>query len=336
VTPRLRRILISVGYGSAYSFLLLLFFYLTFPYDRLKDRIVRDFNARQTGPDPMRLEIDEIDSYWLSGVEAEGVRLVSKAEAPRDAKDKKAKDKVTGIEHAHARLSILSLLIGRRSVSFGADAFGGAVEGTIVDSDAERNVEIEIEALDLGQTPLLAGLLGLPVSGALSGTIELVAPEARLSKANGKIALKVTGVSVGDGKAKIRDLIALPKLDAGELTIAADAKAGQVKVTEISARGPDLELSADGGIRLRDQADQSYLNLTTEFKFTDRYTNKDDLTRALFGKSGAFDLDPKNRRAKRSDGFYSWRITGSLSKPLFAPNPMAPPKKGKGSEPRSP
>jgi hypothetical protein len=61
MTPRVRRILVGVGYGSAYFFLLVVFFYLTFPYERLKDRLVRDFNARQTGPDPMRLEIDEID-----------------------------------------------------------------------------------------------------------------------------------------------------------------------------------------------------------------------------------------------------------------------------------
>jgi len=325
MTPRLRRILTGVGYGAAYVFLLVIFFYLTFPYDRLKNRIVGDFNARQTGPDPMRLEVDEIDSYWFSGVEAEGVRLVSKAEQGPTGNAKK--DKVTGIEHAHARLSILSLLIGRRTVTFGADAFGGSVEGTISDSDAERNVEIDIEGLDLGQTPLLAGLLGLPVAGALSGEIELTSPEARLSKANGKIALKVTGVSVGDGKAKIRDIIALPKLDAGELVLAAEVKGGQVKVTQFSANGPDLEFSSEGGIRLRDQPDQSYLNLTAEFKFTDRYTNKDDMTKALFGRSGAFDLDPKNRRARRSDGFYAWRVSGAFGRPTFVPNPGGPVKK---------
>lgn len=324
MTPRARKILTGVGYGSAYFFLLIVFFYLTFPYDRLKDRIVRDFNARQTGPEPMRLEIDELDSYWLSGIEAEGVRLLSKDEA---LAGKAKKTKVTGIDHVHARLSILSLLVGRRSVSFGADAFGGSVSGTISDSSEERDVNVEFDALDLGQTPLLAGILGIPLSGALSGTIELVSPEARLSKAEGKISLKVTGLSVGDGKAKIRDIIALPKLDAGELVVQAESKAGQVKVTQLSANGPDLELSAEGSIRLRDQPDQSYLNLTAEFKFTDRYTNKDDITKALFGRSGAFDLDPKNRRAKRADGFYAWRVSGALSRPTFAPNPGGAAKK---------
>src|SRR6185436_3924455 len=112
------------------------------------------------------------------------------------------------------------------------------------DSDAERVVEAEIDGLDLGQTPLLAGLLGLPVSGKLSGTANLVTPEARLSKAEGKMSLKISELSVGDGKAKIRDIIALPKLDAGELALEAEVKSGQVTLSQLSAHGPDLELNA--------------------------------------------------------------------------------------------
>ena len=166
---------------------------------------------------------------------------------------------------------------------------------------------------------MLAGLLGLPLTGAVSGIVELAAPEARLSKAEGKISLKVTGLSVGDGKAKIREIIALPKLDAGTLTLEAEVKSGTVKITQLAGSGPDLEVGAEGTIRLRDQPGQSVLQLTSEFKFTDRYTNKDDITRALFGPSGAFDLDRKNRAAKRPDGFYSWRVTGTLDKPHFSP-----------------
>jgi type II secretion system protein N len=320
MTPRLKKALVIVGYVAFYFFTLLVFFYWTFPYERLKERIVRDFNARQTGPDAMRLELDELSSYWLSGIEAEGLRLVTPAQG-------KGKPSVTSVESAHARISLLSLLIGRRSVSFGADAFGGSLSGNISDSDAERVVEIDIDELDLGQTPMLAGLLGLPVTGAIAGTIELAAPEARLSKAEGKISLKVTGLSVGDGKAKIREIIALPKLDAGNLTLEAEAKSGTVKITQFSGSGPDLELGAEGTVRLRDQPGQSALQLTSEFRFTERYTNKDDITRALFGPSGAFDLDRKNRAAKRPDGFYSWRVSGSLDRPHFLPSGGAGAKK---------
>jgi type II secretion system protein N len=328
MTPRMRKILVAVAYGAFYWLMVVLFFFWTFPYARVKDRLVHDFNARQTEPDAMHLEIESISSYWLSGVEAEGMRLISAP--PPGATGKAAKPKVTSIEQAHARLSLLSLLIGKRVVSFGANAFGGSLEGSFNDSDAERVVELEVDGLDLGQTPMLAGLLGLPVAGKLSGTANLVTPEARLSKAEGKLSFKLAGLSVGDGKAKIRDIMALPKLDAGELGLEAEVKSGQVTVTQLSANGPDLQLNAQGTIRLRDIPGQSLLSLSAEFKFTDRYMNKDEMTKALFGPSGLFDLDSKNRRAKRADGFYAWRVGGSLNNPTFVPSGSAltSPKQG--------
>lgn len=319
MSPRQRKILIAVGYGAFYWFMLLVFFYFTFPYDRLRERLVHDFNARQTGPDALRLEVDKIGSYWLSGVEADGMRLIS-TPTP-DPNGKAVKPKVTAVEQAHARLSLFSLLFGKRVVSFGAKAFGGGLDGSITDSDAERVLDLELDGLDLGETPVLAGLLGLPVSGKLSGTANLVTPEARLSKAEGKVSMKLSGLAIGDGKAKIRDIIALPKLDAGELTLDADVKSGQVSVTELAAHGPDLEVDASGTIRLRDQPEQSLLSMNAEFKFTDHYMNKDDMTKALFGPTGMFDLDPKNKRAKRPDGFYGWRVAGTLNNPTFFPNP---------------
>ncbi len=319
MTARQRKILIGVGYGAFYWFMLLVFFYFTFPYDRLRERLVHDFNARQTGPEPLRLEVDKIGSYWLSGVEADGMRLIS-TPIP-DPSGKPVKPKVTTVEQAHARLSLFSLLFGKRVVSFGAKAFGGGLDGSITDSDAERVLDLTLDGLDLGETPILAGLLGLPVSGKLSGTANLITPEARLSKAEGKVSMKLSGLAIGDGKAKIRDIIALPKLDAGELTLDADVKSGQVSVSELAAHGPDLEVNASGTIRLRDQPEQSLLSMNAEFKFTEHYMNKDDMTKALFGPTGMFDLDPKNKRAKRPDGFYGWRVGGTLSNPTFFPNP---------------
>lgn len=323
MSPRLKRALIWLGYASGYLFALLIFAYLTFPYDRLKERIVSEFNARQTGPNPSRLELDDLGSYWFSGIEAEGVRLVTPAPPPTDSSKKAEKPKVMSIDEAHVRVSLLNLLIGRRVMSFGADAFGGTVDGEVIDSESERNVEVELDGVDLSQAPVLADALGLPTFGKLSGTVTLNTPEARLSKAEGKVSIKIGELAVGDGKAKIRDTIALPRIDAGELVLEAEVKGGQLKIEQFSATGPDLEFTADGTVRLRDQLEHSTLSLSVKFKFTDRYVNKNDLTKSLFGSGGTpglFDLDPKNKRAKRSDGFYGWRVSGSIGKPVFTPS----------------
>lgn len=326
MSPRLRLALRWAGYAAFYLFSLLVFAYFTFPYQRLGDRIVHEFNARQTGPNPMRLKLGDVSSYWLNGVEADDITLTSPGEP--DEQGKPGKPKVLRIDTAHASVSLFRLLFGTVHISFGADAFGGELSGYTSTPGEGRELEVELEDLDLGQAPLFADIVGLPLSGKLTGTIDLLMPEQKLSKADGTINLKVTDLSVGDGKAKIRDTIALPRLEAGELTLEAEAKAGQLKITNFAANGPDLKLDSEGTLRLRDVFDSSVLSLVISFKFQERYTNKSDITKGLFGSGsmpGLFDLDPKMKRAKRADGSYGWRASGALSRLTFTPAPVATP-----------
>lgn len=324
LSPRLRQVLKWTGYVGFYCLSLLVFGYLTFPYQRLGDRIVQEFNAKQSGPKPMRLKLGDVSSYWLNGVEADEITLTSPAEP--DEQGKPGKPKVLKIDTAHASVSLLRLLFGTLYVSFGADAFGGELWGYTSASDEGRQLEVELEGLDLGQAPLIGEIVGLPLSGKLTGTIDLLMPEQKLSKADGKINLKVADLAAGDGKAKIRDTIALPRLEAGELTLDAEAKAGQLKISNFAANGPDLKLDSEGSLRLRDSFDSSVLSLQVSFKFQERYTNKSDITKSLFGSGtipGLFDLDPKMKRAKRADGSYGWRASGALSRLNFSPAPVA-------------
>lgn len=324
MTPRMRRVLKWAGYVAFYLFALLLFAYVTFPYGRLGDRIVQDFNASQTGPKPMRLKLGAMSSYWLGGVEAEGITLTSPGDP--DEQGRPGKAKVLRIDSAHASVSLLRLLFGTLRVSFGATAFGGELSGATSSTDEGRSLEVELEDLDLGQAPVFTDVVGLPLAGKLGGTIELVLPEQKLSKADGKIALKVSDLAAGDGKAKIRNTIALPRLNAGQLVLEAEARAGTLKITNFSSNGPDLKLDSEGTLRLRDAFDSSLLNLSISFKFQDSYTNKNDLTKSLFGSGsmpGLFDLDPQMKHAKRPDGSYGWRASGLIAHLNFSPAPAA-------------
>jgi type II secretion system protein N len=346
VTPRQKQILKYVLYPLFYFFVLFLFFYWTFPYDRLKHRLLAEFNARQPAGPGVRMEIDELDGYWLSGIEAEGVRLISPpkpatpGEGSEEEKDKKKPEpKVVTIDSVHARVSLLRLLVGTTHVSFGADAFGGELSGYTSDADDGRTLEIELENVNVGEMPVIADAVGLPMTGAMTGTIELVMPEQKLSKAQGKISLAASEVTIGDGKAKIRDTIALPKLDAGELEIEAQVEEGRADVDKLGAKGKDFELVSEGKIRLRDPFESSLVELNLRFKFNDAYKNKNDITRGLFGAPGStvpglFDIDPKNQRAKRPDGFYAFRVTGPISKVDSQPAPLGGGSTGLGS--RSP
>ncbi len=317
MNARVKKILIGAAYPLFYLTVFILFCVATFPYERLKDRIEAEFNARQPAGSGTRLAIEDVSGYFISGIEADNVTMTTPQPPGEDGKA--VDPKVVTIEHVHARVSILRLLVGTTHVNFGADAFGGELSGFTSDAGGDRSFEVELEGVDVGALPMMAQAVGLPMKGALSGRVEFQLPESKLAKADGKIDLSINGLTVGDGKAKIRNTIALPKLAAGDLSFVAESKEGRLKVEKLNTKGRDLELIADGNIRLRDPFERSLAELSLRFIFTDTYKTKNDITRGLFGAPdskmpGLFDLDPKNKRAKRPDGFYAWRITGPLTR----------------------
>lgn len=330
LSPRARRALRLAGYPLFYVFCLVIFARLTFPYDRVKNRIVAEFDARQNGPTPKRLEIEDVSGYWLFGVEAEGVRLISPpVPKPRAASsgsnEKKPKESVLSIDSLYGSVSLLKLIFGTTDVDFGLNLGEGEVEGTFVKSSDMSELSVDLSDVAVAGLAPLEDIVELPMAGTLAGHIELVMPEGKLQDADGKLDLTIDDLEVGNGKAKIRDTIALPKLRAGTLTLSAEAVQGKLDLKEFSANGPDFQLQSDGSLRLRDPFAASQADIRLSFKFKDGYKNKNDITRGLFGAPdskvpGLFDLDPKIKRAKGSDGFYGWRVSGQVAKLNFQPS----------------
>lgn len=325
MSPRLKRILKWVGYPLFYLFALLAFTYLLFPTDRLKNAVEAEFNARQAGEDePLRLSIRELDTYLLSGAQAQDVVILGPVpDADEDGKRKPRERFV--IDEVTARASLLGLLGGTLEVAFDAEAFGGTIEGNTSDADETRSIYVELAEVDVQRAPFVRGAIGAPVGGTLSGTIDLKLPESKVAEAEGTIDLTISDFTVGDGKTKIRDAIALPKVNAGTLVLKAKVAEGRLTIDKFGCKGPDLEVVGDGKLRLRDPVSSSLAEMSLRFKFSDKYRNKSDMTQALLGKPGSktpgvLDLDPKVKRAKRADGFYAWRLTGPLQKLKFNPS----------------
>jgi type II secretion system protein N len=313
-----------------------LFARCTFPYERVRDRLVSEFNTKQASAG-MRIEIAEMSGYWLSGIEAEGVKVTrsSAAEAtPAPAVAGSAdgasvsdeqKPRVTLIDHVYGSISLLRLLIGTTAGSFGMDLQSGEIEGSFSSSSDSQSLELALSKVNVGDLPMLSDLAGLPLKGTVDGKLEVELPEKKATKAEGKIELNLTGIAAGDGKAKILKVIALPELKVGDVKLSATITDGRLKIDSMSAKGQDFELLLDGSIRLREPIPLSPLDLALEFRFMDSYKNKNDITRGLFGAPGAnvpglFEMDPKVQRSKREDGFYGWRVVGTMDKPLFEPS----------------
>jgi type II secretion system protein N len=358
VKARLLKVAKWVAYPAFYLFCLGLFGYLTFPWDRLRDRLIAEFERAQPkrgSSQPQRLEIDHLDSYWLTGLSVKGARVIMPPHADTTsfkssaaaftsgdgAKEGPPRPSVIEIEEAHARVQILPLLLGRVRVSFWASVFGGDVSGVVPVGKSGGDVQIEAANVELGRVEPLVEMLGLPLSGTVSAKLDLSAPDGKFNKASGALELTAKDVIVGDGKTKIQGLIALPEARLGELTLSAEAKEGALKVTKMAANGTDLELEGDGKINVREPWNSSTADLYVRFKFTDAYRTKNELTKSLLGAPGSTGLiemqQPKMKRAKRADGFYGWHVHGQLKKPRFDPQAAdSPSSKGKGKGPDSP
>ena len=190
---------------------------------------------------------------------------------------------------------------------------------------ATSSIEATLDSIDVGQLDPLVALLGVPLQGKLGGTVRLTMPEGKMSKASGHVSLEIKDFAVGDGKAKLKGALALPKVNVGTLTFAAEAKDGTLKINKLVAGGKDVELGGEGRITLRDGASDSLCDAQVRFKINDVYRSKNDITKSLFGAPGScvpplFEMaDPKVKQSKRQDGFYVWTLRGPFGRLEFIP-----------------
>jgi type II secretion system protein N len=332
---RLLKILRYAAYPAFYLFCLALFGYLSFPYDQLKDRIISEFDKeqqksrRRRAGGVMKLEIGELDSHWFTGVELTGVTLTmppkrasrSRGMMAMGSKDDEEppKPSVITINRATARVHVLPLLVGDVMLSFEIEAFGGEIEGS-APIGGEGEVDVELEGLQLAEIgPLKDMVEGLPILGVVGGTVQLTPKEGKFGKADGKLALHIDDVVIGDGKTAVQG-VALPGAQVGQIVIEGTATDGTLTFDELSAHGRDFELIGDGKIKLHESWERAQADFSLKFKFADAYRDKSEATKSLLGDSEgkikpAVELLPTSpfRRAKTDDGFYRFHFSGPLS-----------------------
>jgi len=60
-----------MGYGALFSALFLLFLYLTFPFDAVRDTLINKIESQGN----LSVKIDEISTFRLSGLQIKGLQL---------------------------------------------------------------------------------------------------------------------------------------------------------------------------------------------------------------------------------------------------------------------
>jgi len=248
-----KRILRWVGYPVLGVCCFLYALHLTFPYERIKDKLVEALSDRY------EMEVSSVERTILpGGMILNGVALRSR---PADPAEPPA---VVFINKIRIKLSLLALLGQTADVEIVMEIGGGVIEGNVTATAAEVTVDVFTEGLPLDNIPGLAEAIGLPMKGGLNAKFSLTLPEMHWDQADGMVSLSCPGCTVGDGKAQIkppqssggsRSLafasggITVPELNLGDIKGEVVVEDGRAKIEKFAATSKDGELELVAAIR---------------------------------------------------------------------------------------
>ncbi len=317
----LRPILLRViGYPVFFGFFFLLFLYVTFPYDRLKESMVAAVEAPRVSPagrvtpSNMELSIGKLSPTFLPGLQLDDVVITSLPTNPNDRPTR------TVIERAKVHVSVFALIAQRLSLSFDVDGLGGNIEGTASvalggTTPGLRSLHLELTDIRTGQVGPLVSAVGLPLGGTLSGEVSLELPEGQVREAEGNVSLTANRLTVGDGQAQFQipqfGGVTIERINAGTLRAEVQIRRGLATLQRVSSHSEEFDLQMDGGINLRQNMGESALNLGVRFRLTDVYRNKSEQAGRIMS---VMDMVPNLRHARRADGLFAFRCTGVLSR----------------------
>ena len=285
---------------------------LTFPYHRVKDRIV---DALSTKYD---VTIGDVERGIVPG------RVYFKAVTLR-TRPAKAEEvpSVLYIEKLEVDMGILALMSSTAKVNIDAKIATGRIKGSI--SLSKRRTVVNISGIDVpaGNLPMKE-IIGLPMSGKLELEFSLDLPIDKLKNgrtgpdwtaAKGDITFECpSGCTFGDGKTKLK-----PKLNnarnqafAGEGiefgkinvdTMLAHVKIadGQLELDKFDTKSQDGELHVDFALTLAQDFGESDVTGCLRFKGSDALQKREPKTYAALTTTGA-SIGPDNLFHIKLDG----------------------------------
>jgi type II secretion system protein N len=283
----------TLGYVGFFMTWVIIGLYVTFPWDVAKERLF-ELIHQQSG---VTITAKTLRPDWLTGFKATSVKVLTKGSTEP-------------LEFAslEARAKVLTFLQGKRGFTVAMPLARGKVDADVTLSDDEIDLEANIEGVHL---ELVSGLqsAGFPAAGKLTASADLVYNTKDPKKTEGKITLKTTDLKVEKGT-KL-GMFSLPRtFELGVLNASLPIKAGKVNVPQLEIKGKDVELNASGDATLFKPLSRSQLNLSVGFKPTPALLSSEPLIGALLRNV---------QRARGTDGFYRYLVSGTASRPRFRP-----------------
>ncbi len=199
----------------------------------------------------LSISIDRIKPWPLLRLKVTGAQVLYREQPKR---------KLFRTETLVVRPHVGSFLKGAQSCSFRCRAYGGAIKGkaSLNGSAANSlNAEVELEAIRIGEYKDLRELIGRSVDGVLSGTISYTGRGQRMLNGSGEANLRLV-----DGRIELLSpLLTLESIEYSEVSIAMVLNGKRVSLTRADLEGPMLKGSLSGIIRLKEELENSNLDL---------------------------------------------------------------------------
>lgn len=185
--------------------------------------------------------------------------------------------------------------------SFSADAYKGAFSGSFA-LGQNTDLSLKVDSLDLSKVKPLSQA-GLDLKGIITSlALNIVMENQRLSRSDGDI--RMSGKNIIFDPASLQLPLPIPVLDLGSADIQARIVKGKLHLDKFQVgAGKDLELKAEGDIQLAEPMNYSRLDLRLRLKPSDK------LLQAIPALQGML----TSLAAKRADGYYGMKVSGTLS-----------------------
>ncbi len=310
--PRARLALRIVGFTLLGLVTFVFALQLTFPYHRVKDKIIEALSAKY------QVTIGDVERGIIPGrMYFKSVRLESRPE--------KAGDAVNSfyISELEVDLGLLALIKGTASVDIDATIGPGHLKGNISISQDMTSIDLEGTDLPSGSLPIKEGI-GLPMSGKIAFKFALDLPNEKSKtgkaapnwqKAEGNMVFECpSGCTIGDGKTKLKpklknarsqafanDGIEFGKVNVDSMLVKVSIKDGKMTLTEFDTKSQDGQLKVDFEATLAPSFSDSMVAGCLRFKGSEVLAKREPKTHAAISTTGA-NLGPDDLFHIRLDG----------------------------------
>ncbi|MCL4233759.1 MAG: type II secretion system protein GspN [Deltaproteobacteria bacterium] len=276
-------------YAVVFVFVFFGVFYLTFPFDTIKATLVTELEAR-TGA---KVEVARLRPLRMSGVQAEGVRLMKPSDNTQVLAD---------IDLMRFRVHLAPLFRARTVVDFDLEAYGGGLSGVIEGRTGKRfAVAVNFLNLDLNRynfAKLIENYGQMSLYGKLSGNFNLYFDGANRRNSQGAVDLKFEGMKIADATIMTKTL---PEINFEPAAVKMDFKRSAFSISQWDMNGDNLSINMTGRVTMNENLNNSRISFTLKAKPSE--TLLDQFAELAMMK------------APDSQGWYTLRINGPFSKP---------------------